>query len=217
MTGTELVEAAQRIIQDTSYEDDIILKYLNNGLFDTASHGQNSLSEIKFNLPGLETIATVDTSVSADNVPLPDNYFRDVSGVFSITNSCWITDPARRPYNFSNFKRWCPLPGSGLQVEDVVVRNNTLFYAPIPVEPETLQLLFIEKPTKFTFSTSPDVIPEHLQELILCSYAAWRIFKQIEDRIEGPQANMDRQWADYTAGLTSLRDQIGAPDTTPFS
>lgn len=211
MTGEELVEQVQLIIQDTSFDEDLILKYLNDGLGDVASHGPNSTSEIKFNLPGLEAFETVETVTDADNVPLPANYLRDVSGVFSVTNRCWITDPSRRPYNFSNFKRWYPVEESGPQVADVVVRNNRLFYTPIPVEVETLQLLFVEKPTVFTLSTSPDVIPEHLQELTLCSYAAWRIFKLIEDGVEGAQVNTDRQIADYMAGLTSLRDQIGAP------
>ena len=192
-------------------------EYLNDGLVNIASHGMNSTGEIKFDLPDLEAVETVETITTADNVALPDNYLRDVSGVFSITNGGWVTDPSRRPYNFNKFKRWYPVEETGPQVVDVVVRNKRLFYTPTPVSPETLQLLFIEKPTPITFNTSPDAVPEHLQELTLCSYAAWRVFKLIEDGIEGVQVNTDRQMTDYMAGLAALRDQFGVPDMSPIN
>ena len=217
MTGSELIEQVRLIIQDESFDEDLILKYLNDGLLAVASCGRNSASDSQFDLPGLEATETVATVTGADNIPLPDSYFRDVSGVFSVTNRCWITDPARKPYNFNKFKRWYPAADTGEEVADVVVRGNKLFYAPIPEAPETLQIYFIEKPEPFTFGTSPDVIPSHLQELTLCCYAAWRIFVLIEDGIEGVQVNTERQWKDYQAGLAMLRDLFGVPDNTPLS
>ena len=66
MTGSELVDQVLTIIQDPSFDTDDIMRYLNDGLVNIASHGMNSTGEIKFDLPDLEAVETVETITTAD-------------------------------------------------------------------------------------------------------------------------------------------------------
>ena len=205
MTGEALVERVQKRIDDNSFDEEAILEYLNEGLFDVAA-----LIEI----PDLAELGTVETVTDDDNVALPDDYMRKVTRVESVTNEVNITEPGRS-YEYLKFRRRHPLAADGSQVTDVAVRANRLFYYPTPEAVETLQVAYLKNPDDITFGVGPSVIPAHLQANLLVSYAAAQIFNLIEDGIEGAKINTDKQEQKYQMALVALDNFIGPKDSEP--
>jgi hypothetical protein len=195
MTGAELIEEVQHIVQDSSYDDDRILAYLNEGLAAVAS---------RVDMPEFEALNDIDT-IGIDSVALPSDYMRDVKSVYSVTNKLQISQPGRST-EYLKFRRRNPTPDSGGGVTDVGVRANTLYYFPTPTQPETLRVTYFRHPLPFTGYTVPEGIPLHLQRRILCSYASWVIYSQIEDGIEGQKINTNDQWAQHITALSELVD-----------
>ena len=64
-------------------------------------------------------------------------------------------------------------------------------------------------------SDEPDCLPVHLQEALLVSFAAWKIFSLIEDGIEGPKVNTDRYDRDFHLALADLKVFLGDEDGEP--
>lgn len=205
MTGTDLIERVQNVIQDESFDEDKILAFINEGCFDIAA---------LIDIPELVELGTIETDIAADNIALPDDYMRKVTRVESVTNEVSISSPSRL-YEYLKFRRRHPVAKNGYQVTDVAIRNNKLHYHPTPEAAETLQLTYISSPTELTFSSSPDWLPAHLQAALLCSFAAKQIFELIEDGIEGPQVNTLKQENKYQLALVSLSSYVGNPDSEP--
>ena len=181
MTGAELISEVQSIIDDSSFDEETILDLLNDGL---------SMAAARVDIPGLAELDTVSTSTSADNVSLPSTYMRKLEGCYSVTNERTISGPGEM-YDYLKFKRKYPSATSGSRVEALAVRGESLFYYPTPTTQEELQLSYYRKPDTLTESSSPDIIPEHLQKRLLCAYAAGQIFNKIEDGIEGQKINTE--------------------------
>ena len=205
MTGSALAERVQSIIDDPSFDEDRILVFINEGLFNTAA---------LVDIPDLAELATVDTLVDADSVSLPDSYMRDVTRVESVTNEVTVSTPGR-VYEYLKFRRRHPVATEGERVTDIAVRKKQLHYYPTPTVAETLQLTFLMNPTDITLSTEPDCLPAHLHVALLASYAAKIIFEMIEDGVEGKQVNVDRQETKYQLALAALASYVGTSDSEP--
>lgn len=205
MIGSALVARVQKVIDDPSFDSTEILGYINEGLFDIAS---------LIDIPDLVELGTVETATDADYVSLPDDYMRKVTRVESVTNEVNISAPDRL-YEYLKFRRRHPFAESGYRATDVAIRENVLHYYPTPEAAETLQLSYLKNPTEITLSTAPTYLPSQLHAALLVSFAARIIFEFIEDGIEGPQVNTDRQEGKYQKALVSLRLYVGAPDSEP--
>jgi len=205
MTGDALVERVLRVIQDSSFDEDEILEYINEGL---------GIVSTLVDLPDLVEVDTVTTSLTEDYVDLPAGYQRKVTRVESVTNGVNISEPGRTT-EYLKFRRRHPEAEDGAWVTDIAVRSGQLFYFPTPEVAEVLQVTFMKDPTDITTSTAPDCIPAKLHAPLLVSYAAAQIFELIEDGIEGAQVNTTRQNNKFETALAVLAKHVGNPDSEP--
>ena len=78
MTKAELVTEIARKVQDMSYTSSIILGFVNDGLKDVAG---------QVLLPALRTSATITTLANSAQVPMPDDYQRELYHLYDTTDS----------------------------------------------------------------------------------------------------------------------------------
>ena len=142
MTKAELVTEIARKVQDTSYTSSIILGFINDGLKDVAG---------QVLLPALRTSATVTTIANAAQVPMPDDYQRELYHLYDTTDSRRL-----KVYRSMNLLAGAyPDVGNALlaaTVEAAIpqVSKGTITLAGLPVADET----FVIGSQTFTFKAS---------------------------------------------------------------
>lgn len=175
MNAALLEERVLEIVQDDSYSGNV-LPFLNRGVNWIAG---------KLTLASLEASDTVSCLDSQDSVALPSNYMHSV---YHVTDSTGLVGDPRYYYEFNRFLRYHPDLTTVGFLNDVAIKGNQLYYASRSTTDLTVR--FFERPTALANGgSSPDFLPEHLQEPLLTNYAAWKIFDLIEDGTEGPKKN----------------------------
>jgi hypothetical protein len=177
--------ALAAIIQDPSYNDEYLNQYLNYAY---------ALAAGMVQIPGLKSIGSLTTVV--------DTYTLDLSlltGGFggkltyigrSAANAKAITIYA----TLEDFVAAYPtLDETGAVVEAVVNEGSTLWYQPYPTaaaDVDTLNVVYYRNPPTLSDDTDvPSYIPAHIHSELIVLGAAWTIFDQIEDGIDGEKIN----------------------------
>lgn len=175
MNASTLEEKVLEIVQDASFEDNV-LPFLNQGLFFIAKEQ---------NLSSLEASDTLTALSTTNNVPLPDNYMKNIYSVNK--NGALIGDP-NYYYEFPRFLRYHPDLSNIGTIVDVAVKGRSLYYC--NREDTDLDIRFFEFPEKLESGKSiPSCLPDYLHEPLLANYAAWKIYDLIEDGIEDQKTN----------------------------
>jgi len=213
MNSRELIELVEIKITDSSYSQPMILGRLNKGMRRVAA---------MVDLPLLKSSATVQTSTSNPYIALPsdDNNAFHVGkekGLFFVASqdqdkeipimTSWI-----------KFLQKYPELDEAYDVYDVCVRGDRLYYQGIPTTAESLDLHFHRKPVVMRDNKDggPDGIPDFLQEDLLVNFAAWDIFKEIEQDISGASPETDKHLALFGGAIAELKSFIGEPDARPI-
>jgi len=205
MTTERLIASLRRKIQDTSYDDTVLLEKLNNGLLAVAG---------RVMLPDLVTIDTVTTSSTDAFVDLPDDYHRELHFVSSVQAQGEIPiEPS-----FIQFRKRYPLLDSTGSVECVCVAGRLLYYQGRPAAADTVSLVYYRFPTPLdllALQVEPDGIPAQFHEKLLVSHGAWEIYDEIEDGLDGKQVNTRKYLERYSQAIVELEEFLGAPDRAP--
>ena len=177
-TGEQFIERVVKTVQDPSLDTDDILELLGEGLVVISG---------RVLLPDLETSDTVDTMVDESEVPLPSDYQH---GLFD----CQEQDPYN-PVVVLNSKRqilatYGKLDNTGT-VRHVCRVGTSLLYQPVPTEIRTLTLSYYRMPAQLTESETPEGLPIQFHRALF-HYAAFMLFDDIEDGMEGPKVNTAR-------------------------
>lgn len=136
-------------------------------------------------LPDLFTIGTVETSISAGFVSMPDDFQRNLQLVASAKGS--EIDIAN---SFIDFTETYPLLDKVGNISEAVEHGRKLYYQGIPTESETVTLHYYRKTIDMVADDDvPDGIPDHLQVSLLVNFAAWRAYEYLEDGIENETPN----------------------------
>ena len=205
MNTDTLIEKVQLVIQDSSFDEDTILGFLNKGLNEIAG---------SIDLPELRVFDTVDTSTTDNFVAMPTNYQRKCFTVVSVSDEVRVDSPGEL-YQYHRFIDRHPVADTGSSVSDVAINGNTLFYDPIPDSAETLRVEYLRAPTTLTSSGEPDGIPTHLHESLLVPFAAKEIFNLIEDGVEGQKVNTQMNEGLYRRAMQDLHQFVGYMDSEP--
>lgn len=207
-TLAELKAFVQRIIQDSSFDDDIVT-YLNQAQLEIAGGMQSALGDwITPPLPELLTIDTVTTSTEAAYVSMPDDFQRTLQFAASSTGAeIDIED------SFIAFSETYPLLDQSGSITSVIEKGNNFYYQGIPSESESVTIHYYKYPTDMVDDADePDGIPKHLQRSLLVNHACWKIFELIEDGMEGPGVNTQRYMELFYAALKTLELTIPYPN-----
>lgn len=205
MTTERLLTILAKLVQDTSYDDVVLLERLNAGLLYAAG---------QVLLPDLVALNTVNTSVTNPYVDLPVDYHRELHFVASAMQHGEI------PIETSaiRFLKKYPLLDLQGHVQQVSVVGKQLYYQGKPATADTLTLAYYRLPAPLNMndlSAEPEGIPSHLHESLLVSYAAWKIYDDIEDALDGQPVNTKKHMGHYLAAIAELDEFVGAPDRAP--
>ena len=203
-TLAELKAFVQRIIQDSSFDNDIVT-YLNQAQLEIAGGMQSALGDwITPPLPELLTIGTVTTSVDAAYVSMPTNFQRVLQFAAS-SNGAEIDIED----SFIEFSETYPLLNQTGSITSVIERGNNFYYQRIPNEAEDVTIHYYRYPIPMDdIDDTPDGIPSHLQRSLLVNYTAWKIYELIEDGLEGPGVNTQRYMQLFMNALKILELSI---------
>jgi hypothetical protein len=206
---SDLVDYVADIIQDTSYVDATILKYINRGLRQIAGGifitYPDRTQVFSSPLPNLLTSDTVATSTSAAYVALPDDFGRSLLAVSSAATDTLVTIVE----SFAEFLRMYPTLDMSSSVTAVAVRGTRLYYQGIPTTSDTLTLHYYSTPTELEDDDDePDCLPTHLHEELLVNYAAMKIYDQIEDGVVTPKTNTDNYTVRFNKAMLDLEMSI---------
>lgn len=207
-TLAELKAFVQRIIQDSSFDNDIVT-YLNQAQLEIAGGMQSALGDwITPPLPELLTIGTVTTSVEAAYVSMPDDFQRALQFVASSSGAeIDIED------SFISFSETYPLLNQSGSITSVIEKGNKFYYQGIPTMAEDVTIHYYKYPTDMSLTTDkPDGIPKHLQKELLVNHVCWKIFELIEDGMEGPGPNTQRYMELFYRALKTLELSIPYPN-----
>lgn len=208
-TTSELVDFVSDAIQDTSFADATILKYINRGLRHIAGGMfityPDRTQVFSSPLPNLLTSDTVTTSTSAAYVDLPDDFGRGLIAAISAATDTQLTIME----SFSEFLSMFPTLDLSSSITTVAVRGSILYYQGIPTTADTVTLHYYSTPTDLSDDNDePDCLPIHLHEELLVNYAAWKIFDLIEDGIDGRKINTESYSGKFMRAMLDLELSI---------
>lgn len=212
-TFTELQAIVIEIIQDSSFVDADIGKYLNRAVNEIAGGMQSSLgSFITPPLPDLFKVDTVETVTDAAYVSMPATFQRNLQ--FAANSNGIEIDVYDSMIGFAGDYRL--MDGSG-SVEAVVEQGGNLYYQKIPTSAATLTIHFFRLPVAMSGASDvPDGIPSHLQRPLLVNHASYKIYELIEDSIEGQGPNTIHYKALFQEALRTLELSIPADARSLF-
>jgi hypothetical protein len=199
-TFKELIDFVAEIIQDPSFTDEDIGKYLNRGVGRVCSGillpGTHAISPP---LPDLFTTDTIETVPDAGVANLPDDYDRGLTMVLDDDSN--VIPIAR---SMRVFMQKYPVLQNG-NIHNCVAVGKRLMYRDVPTTAKTLTVHYYKKPSKMEEDDDiPDGLPEALHYNLLVPFASKEIFNLIEDGISGPKVNTEK-WTDlFHAAVNEL-------------
>jgi len=196
-TLEEIRDRVTRLVQDDAYTDEIIDRFINEGL-------QRCASLVL--LPDLMSTGNVSTSASAYSVTTPSTWNFDRN-----LYMCSVVADKRKIKVFSSvilLSGQCPdfsLAVDAGDIEACTATRTQFIYYPIPTVITPLICAFYKKPTLLTMDlVEPSILPEFLHHDLLTNFACSRVFSEIEDGIDGVQVNTTKYYKLFDAAITEL-------------
>ena len=203
-TVSEIHSEVANIIQDSSFDINDTISYINKGLKEIS--GRVLLPDL------LETETTIETVVDTAYASLPDDFQRNLHYCYSDTNSMKINIYPDVRLLYREFSR-LDLTG---RVVGVAVKGRSLYYQRIPSAAETLRLHYYSSAPILTLATeSPEGLPEYLVRPLLVNYVAKEMYKLWEDGIEGQKINTMYYEAKFLEAMSILNNDIGPEAREP--
>jgi len=213
VNAEQLIAEVADIIQDSSYDNETILSYLNRGQVAVAS---------TLLLPGLaDGHGTVTTAVDEYNVALPADFHRELFHVqvddlpvkVYRNMGLLVSEMEKITTQAGRLVAMCPNAGNLLyQKVPSVTKNVELFYYRLPTDMSDED----DNSRPDGLSMQAGVALEHF-DFALVHYAAALIFDRIEDGIEGQKVNTLSHRDQYAMRLLEMALHVreGRPHAPP--
>lgn len=208
-TLEELRESIIDEIQDTSISEDKIDTLINQSIVHVSR--RVLLSE-------LESSGVVSTILDTCEVVIPEswNLQRNLYSVeIEDKNEIKVLS------SIAMLERIYPTYTTDLttgEVSHVTIQGNNLIYYYIPTEELEFKCKFYEKPTTLVADSDElTCIPEGSQEELVENFVLWRLWKTIEDGIEGAKVNTNYHKNQFQYYLNELDDLINSGQSRPES
>jgi len=203
-TATEIYTEVAAKVQDTAFDVDDTISYINKGIKEIA--GYVLLPKL------LETETTVLSVVDTAYASLPDNFMRNLHYCYSDTNNRKIKIYGDVRLLYRQFSQ-LDLAGS---IVGVARKGPSLYYQRIPSSAETLRIHYYKYPTALTTGTSqPDCLPEFLVRPLLVNYVLREEYSLIEDGIEGQKVNTNYHETKFIEAVGQLIAYVGPEPREP--
>jgi len=190
-TAGELGAKLLRKVPDVSLDDADAVQYINDALVMVAG---------TVKLPALETSDTVQTAVGLAFASLPSDYQHGLYACNDVAAKLPVTVLGNRKLLLAEYPQF---PNNAGQVQHVCAVPPLLFYQPIPAAASALELFYYGLPATKDSDEQITEIPPHLG-MILVHGAAYLIYDDIEDGIDGPKVNTEAQYGHYARMLEQL-------------
>jgi hypothetical protein len=198
-----LVQKVKDKIDDGSYTYDKILDKLNTGLRWICG---------KYLIDDLETFDDVETDPGVNHIPLPRDYQRNLRWAHSTTHNRQIKIYA----STVQLLRWFSMLDQTGRVIGLAIKGRHLHYQRVPSSSETIRLNYWRYPDRIDMRTEKvEILPEHLVEPLLVSYACKEIYEEIEDGLEGEKANTIWYTKKFAEAQGELRIYLGPQTRIP--
>ena len=205
ITQAELIVEVTRIIQDTSYTDEIQLTFLNQAV-------QEIAGDPRILLRDLETQANVSTSTTATYIDLPDTYQRNLFYCYNTS----VYRPIKIYPSLETLQRKFARLDQGGAIVGVAIRGTELHYQRTPSSSETLQLHFYRPPVDMDDDdATPDGIPAHLAKPLIVYHACAAIYSEIEQDMKGAKVNTQYYEGKFNEAMAKLIGFVGPVATAP--
>jgi hypothetical protein len=203
-TSQTLSDEVLDIVQDASFSWEDVLKLFNTCLFDLAG---------KYLIPDLERWESINTDPTVNHVRLPADFMRNLRYVHSVTHN----RPRIKVYgSVVQMFRWYSVLDRAGAVRCVAIKGRDLYYQLVPSTAEELKINYFAHPARMrTRDDKPDILPEHLLEPLLVSYACWKIFEKIEDALDEGKPNATKYKAEYMENLAQIERYLGPDEREP--
>ena len=190
-TAGELGTKLLRKVPDVSLSDADALQYINDALVMVAG---------AVKLPALETSDTVQTVTTQAFAVLPSDYQQGLYACNDVAAKLPVTILGNKKLLLAEYPAF---PNNAGQVQHVCAVPPFLFYQPIPAAAAEMELFYYGLPPTKASGDQITEIPPHLA-MVLVHGAAYLIYDDIEDGIEGPKVNTEAQQQEYFRLLNEL-------------
>lgn len=192
MNAGDIIANVVAKVQDSSFDDDVVLDLINEARFHIAS---------LVDLPALQKGADIETTGSASSVDLPTDYHKGLFWVWSTEQNRRIGSRPGDYYNLLTFME--DFPGQEGRIDSVCVDGLDLLYKG-PAN-DTLKIRYYSKPIIITATTTvPTELPDQFQRPLLVAYCCRELFADIEDGMEGAKVNTDYWSKRLDRGIAEL-------------
>lgn len=218
MTFAEFQTDIHNIVirQDPMYVNMSIPARINRAVSMIAAGIRMPNNDVSPPLPDLYTSATVETTTNA-YADLPATYQRNVFYIAD-SNDRILAPKGGDYYSFLLFLKQITqkdLSQTG-SVTDVAIKGNKLYYQGIPSAATDLSVHFYRKPVDMTLGTStPDGIPEHLQDRLIKNYVVKEIFGEAVRKKNETKELIVFHETEFFVAMRDLVDFVGE-DKEPF-
>jgi len=199
----EMVTEVSNLIQDDSYSNAAITRYINNTIKYVAD---------TVNLPGLKGIDSVDTVVGQNYATLTGLASGFSGRLVGCISDSIIIHPSLEDLMYC----YAPDIDEEGSVEGIALEGTVLWYQKIPTSAESLVLIYYQNPETLTGDddTPPADIPESVHRKLFVHGTAHFIYNDIEDGLDGEKVNTNAQfWQAFShknrhSGLSELKSII---------
>ena len=202
----QLRREVEILIDDESFDSFTVDQYINQAL-------RYATELVKF--PSLKRFGTVTVGGTGSNAygDIEDLGISEFSGILTRVTDEDGSEVTIMPKLESLIDKYPTMEEVG-DVESVALEGNILWFQKIPESPQTLAVVFYKTPDLLSANSDKPIIPEHLQRSLLVHGAAWMIYDQIEDGIEGKKVNtINHHYHSFDesnkeSGIVKLREWI---------
>lgn len=196
----DIVDAINKIVDDTSYTPAFIIDKMNVGFREIAG---------RILLRDLETVGSLTSAAGVNHQSLPADYHRNLS------RWAYSTTQSKRLYIYKSmsklFMQFQTLDEAGAIIG--LARNGAdIFYQKVPAAEEAFKIIYFAYPaTAAADGDFPVGLPEHLIVPLMTSFVSWKIYEQLEDGIEAEKVNTAYWLTIFNKTLDDLRVYLGYP------
>lgn len=179
MNNKRLIERADKAIGSQCESKDDIIEAINEGMTQVSS---------RVLIPELIQVRNIIFSAGLNSRVVPSDYQRELFDCRNVAINKPISIFNSYSQLLAEFKGCGGSPG---KIQGVAIQGRKLLAYPVPAEDYTLELHYYRQPGNFTDNSYEEIVLPPQFRKALVHYAAFTIYEDIENGLEGPKPNTD--------------------------
>lgn len=201
MKAQDIISLVLDAIQDSSFTEDDVLRYINQCCLEIAA---------SYDIPSLVADKRIDIPSGSISKSLPSSFSHKLFSAFNVTDKQKISIHNSLSELLARFPS-----GDAGPIRDIAVSGSKLYLATSPQDACVIRVFFYSLPSELTPSDEPSFIPAHLHYPILFNFACAQCFNLIEDGTDGAKINHNKYLSFYTASLIQLEQFCNIREGVP--